>query len=75
MYSQQQPDRSRLFAGLFPQYAYALCPNTPPPPCGKQNIRGKKATSLGIVVPALQIVPARLLIADIPTVAERVLRA
>ena len=74
MYSQQQPDMSRLFAGLFPQYAYALCPNTPPP-CGKQNIRGKKATSLGIVVPALQIVPARLLIVDIPTVAERVLCA
>ena len=40
---------------------------------GEHHIRREESAYVRIVVPALQIVPARLLIVDIPTVAERVL--
>ena len=42
---------------------------------GEENVRGDKAAALGVVVPGLQIVPLRLLVVNVASVAERVQNA
>ena len=41
--------------------------------CGKEDIGGNKPADFGVIVPALEVVEARLLVIDIPTVTEGII--